>query len=260
MLSQAFAVISAEHDYCVLIDSFFFQKSHEAPDLFIGERDLTVVGLCRIFPGIGLGRMIGSVRVVEVHPQEKLPLRILRPLVFFEPVQRRIGDKVARALHLVEIRFVQAIEVEVVVVKIESLIQSKARIQDCGGDHRSRLIPGLFEDGSERGLKRAKLVAAEIMHPTEHGIGSGQNRGVRGQGYGNDCEGAVETRSVGSEGVDVGRLDLFVSVAADMVGAQRVDRNEDDIQSGLGGRLRGRMKWYKGRQDENQSTKRRCHR
>ena len=63
---------------------------------------------------------------------------------------------------------------------------------------------------------------------------------VRGQGYRHDREGALKASAIRRQAVDVGRLDLLVSVAAEMVGAQRVDGDQDDIQRRLRGRLRRR--------------------
>ncbi len=242
MLSQAFAVVAAEHDHRVLINPFLFQKPEKPPDLLICESDLAIVGLRQIFATVRLGRMIRKVWIVEMHPKKKLLLRILR-----QPVQRHIGHNIARALHLIEIGFVQAAKVEVVVIKIKSLIQSKARVQHCRADYRSRLVSGLFENRSQRGLKRAELVAAEVMHAAQHGIGSRQHRAVRGQRYGNNREGALEAHSIRSQAVDVGSLDLLVSIAAKMIGAQRINRDQDHIQRGLCGRLRCRIKRGEGR-------------
>src|SRR6267378_4786832 len=123
MLSQTFAMVAAEHDHSVPINPFLFQKPEKPPDLLIRESDLAVVRLCRIFATVRLGRTIRKVGIVEMNPKKKLILRILP-----QPVQRHIGDNIARPLHLVEIRFVQAAEVEVVVIEIKSLIESKARV------------------------------------------------------------------------------------------------------------------------------------
>ncbi len=177
-----------------------------------------------------------------MHPKKKLLLRILR-----QPIQRHIGHNIARTLHLVEICFVEAAEVEVVIIKIKSPIQSKARVQHCRADYRSRLVSGLFENRSQGGLKRAEFVAAEIMHAAQHGIRSRQHRAVRRQSYRNDREGALKAHSIRSQAIDVGRLDLLVSVAAEMIGAQRINRDQDHIQRGLCGRLRRRTKRGEGR-------------
>ena len=118
-----------------------------------------------------------------------------------------------------------------VVIKIKALVQSEPRVQHRGADHRSRLISGLFEHRSQSRLKRAKFIAAEIMHAAQHGIRAGQHRSVRRQSYGNNSEGALKARSVRSQAIDVGSLDLLISVAANVIGAQRIDCDQYNIDS-----------------------------
>src|ERR1700726_3374953 len=96
MLSQALTVIAAKHDQRVLINSFFFQKTEQPPHLFIRKSNFAVVRLCRILAAVRLRRMVRKMRIIEMHPQEKLLLRILS-----QPVQRLISYNIARTLHLV---------------------------------------------------------------------------------------------------------------------------------------------------------------
>src|SRR4029077_434452 len=153
MLSQAFAMVTAEHDHRVLINPFLLQEPQKPPNLPICKSDLAIVRLRRIFVTVRLGWTIRKVWIVEMHQKKKLLSRILG-----EPIQRDIGHNIARTLHLVEIRFVQATEVKVVVIKIKPLIESKVRVQHRRADYRSRLVPGLFENRSQGGLKRAEFV------------------------------------------------------------------------------------------------------
>src|SRR5258708_40240741 len=74
MLSQAFTVVAAQHDHRVLINPFLFQEPEKPADLFIRESDLAVVRLRRVVATVRLGRTIRKVRVVEMHPEEKLLL------------------------------------------------------------------------------------------------------------------------------------------------------------------------------------------
>ena len=59
-----------------------------------------------------------------------------------------------------------------------------------------------------------------------------KNRGVRGIGDRAVRESLREADAVGGERVEGGSFNLFVAVAADMVGAQSVDGDEEDV--GLG--------------------------
>ncbi len=118
-------------------------------------------------------RAIGIVRVVEMHPEEELFLIILA-----QPIERDIGHNVAGAFHFIEIRFLQAVEIEMVVVEIESMIQAKARIEDGRTDDGASRIPVLLQHRSQRCLSRIELIRSKIMHAAECGIRPGEDHGV----------------------------------------------------------------------------------
>ena len=121
VLTQAFAMISAENHERVLVQPFFFEEPQQTSNLRVGESDLAIVWPRCVLLAIWRRRTVGIMRVVQVHPQEKLLLIILA-----QPVQRHIGYDIARALHLVEISFQQTIEIEMVIIKIETVIQTEA--------------------------------------------------------------------------------------------------------------------------------------
>ena len=108
--------------------------------------------------------MIGKVRIVQMHPEKKLLLRVLR-----QPVQRHIGDDVAGTLHLIEIRFIQAAEIEMVVVEIESLVQSEARVEHRRRNHRSRRYPACFSTDAIVGCSGLSLLALKSCMPLSIG-------------------------------------------------------------------------------------------
>ena len=64
---------------------------------------------------------------------------------------------------------------------------------------------------------------------------------MRRQGDGNDGEGAIEARAFGSQGIDVWRLDVLLSVAAEMIGAQGINGDEENVRGGRGRHLCGRI-------------------
>ena len=225
VLAQALAVIAAENDHGVLIQAFGFEEMNQASHLRIGESDFSVVGTVLVFGRIRGRGMIGIVRIVQVHPEKEFLL-----IVLAEPVQGHVGHQVAGTLHFFQIRFLQAIEVEVVVVEIESAIQSKARIEHRRADHGAGRISMFLEHGSQGGLARAQFVGGEIVHAAPHGVSSGKHHGVRGQRDRHRSVGALKARAVGGERVDVGSANLLVAVASEMVGAQRVDSDDHHIR------------------------------
>src|SRR5437879_1925096 len=77
VLTQTFAVISAEDDQCVLVQALGLEKSNQPPHLRVGKGDLPLIGAIFVFSGIRGGRTVRIVRIVQVHPQEKLLTVIL---------------------------------------------------------------------------------------------------------------------------------------------------------------------------------------
>ncbi len=98
VLAQTFAMIAAENDHGVVIQSFGFQEMNEASDLRIRESDLTVVGTVFVFGCIWGRGMIGIMGIVQVHPEKEFFLIILA-----EPVQGHIGHQIAGTLHLFQV-------------------------------------------------------------------------------------------------------------------------------------------------------------
>src|SRR5438874_6628803 len=108
-----------------------------------------------------------------MHPKEELLLIILA-----QPVERDIGHNVAGAFHFIEIRFLQAVEIKVVVVEIESMIQAKARIEDGRTDDGASRIPVVLQHRSQRCLSWIELIRSKIMHAAEKGICPGEDDAV----------------------------------------------------------------------------------
>src|SRR5579862_5649196 len=124
MLAQTFAVIAREQDDRVLIDAFLLKLANQASHLGVGESDLAIVETIFVLVAVGGRRTIGIMGVVEMHPEKELLL-----IVLVEPFKSLVGNCVSGSLHLVEIRFLQPAEIKVIVIEIESVIQSEARVE-----------------------------------------------------------------------------------------------------------------------------------
>ena len=94
------------------------------------------------------------------------------------------------------------------------------------------------------------------MHPRRHGEAARKDCGVRGQ---RDRHGSVSLREPGAEarqGVEVRRLDARVAVTAQVVRAQGVDGDDDDVglrASSSRGSVLGEDEGYCGQQREPES-------
>src|SRR5258706_13574775 len=228
VLAKAFPVIASEHDNGVSIQAIRLEKSNKPAYLRVRKSNFAVVRTLFVLFAVGSRRPIGIVRVVEMHPEKEFALPILT-----QPVQRHVGDHIARTLQLLQIRLLQPVEIEVIVVEVESLVQPKARVQDGRADDRPCGVPVLFENGGQRRLAWIQLVAAEIMHAAERGIGSGEDDCVSWQRHRDWRVGALEAYSVASEGIDVRSADQLVAVASQVVRSQSVNGDYDDIGSSL---------------------------
>ena len=166
--------------------------------------------------------------IVEVHPEKEFFLIVVR-----EPIQRSVGDDVARTLHFVEIGFLQAAEIEVIVVKIEPVVEAEAPVEDRRANYRAGGVAAFLQNGGERGLLGIQFVGAKVVDAAEHGIGAGEDHSMRRQSHRYGSIGMVEASAVGRERVDVGGFDLLIAVASKVVGAECIYGDDDDVRSGV---------------------------
>ena len=169
---------------------------------------------------MGGGRRIGRVRLVEVEEGEEAPAAAgLHP-----PRQGFDADR-AVAL-LVGHRLRGAVGVDGVVVRVEAIGDPRRAPQHVRGDRRSGLQPGRVEPGGERAPgsvePEAQVVADAVVgrdEPGQHGrVGGQRQRAV--------AVDVLEEDAFPRQGVDRGRGAGRVSVGWQMVGAQRVDRDQ----------------------------------
>ena len=97
VLAEALAVISDHHDDGVPPPLVGIEPLEQSADLRIDVGDLADVGPVAIARGEGLGRLVGRVRVVVVHPGEEAPRWVL-----IEPAERCVRHLAGRPLDLAE--------------------------------------------------------------------------------------------------------------------------------------------------------------
>ncbi len=192
--------------------------------MLVGKGDFSVVRAALVLAVEGRRRLVGRVRIVEVHPEKERLAGIAR-----QPLHRLVHHHIPRTLHQVEIGVFQAVEIEVVVVKIKSLVQTEAVVEHGGTEHGSGGVPLLPQNGGQGRLLRIQPVAAEIVNAAVHGVGAGHHHGVRRQGDGHRSIGVLETGAVGSQGVNVRGARLAVAIAAQVVGPQGVNSNQQQV-------------------------------
>jgi len=90
---------------------------------------------------------------------------------------------------------------------------------------------------------------AEVGNPVNAGQESGKDGGVRRVGDWAVSERLREANAVGGEGIERWSFDLLVAVTGDVVGAQRVERDQEDI--GQGFPRRGRLSPGRSQQEND---------
>src|SRR5438132_12755799 len=122
--------------------------------------------------------------IVKVDPDEKRALA-----VFPKPIESQVHDFVSRPLGVIQIFFKAGTHLEMVVIKIEPMVEAESRIQHRRADNSAGSITVIVQNRSQRRLLWIQLVAAEIVHAAVHGIRSRQYAGVRGQSHRNSGKG-----------------------------------------------------------------------
>src|ERR1035438_49417 len=125
MLAQTFSVISRKNDQSIPIQALSFKIRDKTTDLRVREGDLAIVQPILILLAVRRRRPIRIVWIVQVHPQEEFV-----PYILSQPIQSNIRHHISGTFHLLKIRFLQTVEVEMVIVEIESLVQAEPRIQN----------------------------------------------------------------------------------------------------------------------------------
>ena len=204
------------------------QPVEQLPDQGIGEQHLRVVGGFGVAADPGrprLRRLVGPVRVVEVDPGEEPFL-----LHLVHPVERRLEDLVAGALHAVEADPFELAEVEVVEVAVETLVEPPPGVDDEGGDERAGPVPRVLERFGQRLGVLPDVVAAVVPHSVEHRVGPREHRGVGGQGERHGRGRLLEEDALGRYPAERARLDPVVAVLGQVTRRKGVQGHHHDVE------------------------------
>ena len=187
---------------------------HRADDSIV-ERDLAVVraiGECIVQRR---GRIVGVVRVVEMEPEEER-----RVVQSAKPFDRGRCRAVAAPL-----------ELYAVVVHVEAASEAVPPIQHERADERTRAVSTIVQHGRERWNRRGQRKVAVVADAVREWIGAGQQARVRGQRNRRGRDRTLEQHALARELIDPPCARLLISVRANMIGARRIERNQQDVRT-----------------------------
>jgi hypothetical protein len=199
------------------------QRGEQPTDLVVEKGDLPVV------EPVGSGRRVGEarrgpillVRIVEVNPEEeRRPQRR-------EPGQRGAGRRLG--VPLGDLRPLGVARAQIVVVHREPLVEPVPAGENHRRDHRRRVVAGGGQAFGHALDRRAEDEGAVVAHSVPGREEPGQDRGMRRQG---DRRRGVATREscpAPRERVEVRRSGVWMTPGAEVVGAGRVQRDQDQV-------------------------------
>ena len=218
------AVVAGEHHQRAALPAGRQQRAQLA-QRGVGGGHLAVVGVARELGRERLRRLVGRVRIVEVHPGEGGPaVAVPHPLAGG-------GDGRGRGALGQQERRGRAAVREGVVVDVEPAVQPESRVQRERAHERAGAIAALLQARGQRGRARGEAEAGVVAHAVLERIAAREDVRVRRQGH--DVVGvrALEPHALRRQPVDPGRPRPRVPVGAQRVRPQRVDGDQEDVEA-----------------------------
>ena len=221
-------MIGHHHDERVVEAAIGPKRRQEPAHLRIGVGDLGVVGAvargreCR---GDFGGRVIRRVCVVQMHPGEEG-----RRGGFAKPRGGRVDHHGASPLNGIESGADVFGQVEVVEVVVESLRDAPTPVEHERANEPSGAIAAPLEHFGERGDRVVHVEAGVVAHPVRRGPRASEEARVGRERERRGGSGRGETSAARGQRVEHRGLCRRIAVAADVVGAQGVEGDDEHIR------------------------------
>ena len=216
--AEPLAVIGQHHDRGPPRRPRLLERGDQLPDEVVGERDLAAVGVAGVALAERRRGCVGRVRVEQVDPGEERPAAVLG-----QPVRRVRGGLRPRPLAAPRAGVVVP---QVVVEQLEPLPQpEQARGGERGDEGRGRPAAPAQLLG-QRGDVVRQPEAGVVAHAVRRRVEPREDRGVGRRRQRDGGPGARHARPLRGQRVQVRRGHRGGAVARDVVGAQRVERDQ----------------------------------
>ncbi len=223
MLTQALAMVRDQHDKRVARRARAVERGQQTRHLGVDERDLPVIRTAGMAGAKIFRRIVRRMRIKEVEPEEEGP-RALPAQPGESPIDPLVRTA-GRMQELVE----RGIGRRPVVVVGEAAVEPEGAMEDESGDERRGVVAGHGKPLGQGGGRRGGQGHAVVDHAVVPGFDPGQESPVRRESQRDGGEGVLETNARAGESIDRRGFHLRGAIAAEPVGAQGVDRDEQHV-------------------------------
>ncbi len=214
----------------MVVELIALQPRDQAAEFVVCVGDLSVIEMAAVLSTIRLGRIVRTVGIVQMQPEEKrTPGRFLQPFLV-EPIQRMRDTLAGFAIDQANVLLLEGFGGEGVVVEIETACQSPTSVQNEGTNHCTGGITLQFKGLSDRAELRRERLSGEILHPILKGICARQNDRMGRPGQRDLRNGAFENNAIMGESIQGRRFDIGAAITSEVVGAYRVNRDDDHVR------------------------------
>ena len=125
-------MVGSQDEECVVSQTQFIDGGVETANQLIRPGHFAIVEPLGIVRSVGLGRLVGVVRIVQMDPSEESVL----PVVRLEPSDGLVGCDVPALLDRIQEAGVVTVFLELVRVQVEATVEARLRRKDDGGNER----------------------------------------------------------------------------------------------------------------------------